>query len=196
MLDLVKCFERTPHNVLVREVVSHNYPLWLLRLSFVAYRLGRVIRVGNAISNVLTATRGIIAGSGLATIELRVLMIDIVDRALAAHPTVTPTLYVDDLSMESSGTNKHVCTQRVGFVRIACERFVADELEVSRTKSVCSADTDAIGSESAGALAEYDIKYCRRVKSLGFGLGGGVRRNVGVVRRRLKEFRFRINRYR
>ena len=56
-----------------------GYSLWVLRLSLAAYRLARVLRVDGAFSNFIVATRGITAGSGLATTELRVLMTNIVD---------------------------------------------------------------------------------------------------------------------
>ena len=62
------------------------------------YKLPRVIRVNEAISDLVWAGRGIVAGSGLATSEMRVVMINIVEQALVTHPSVTPTVFVDDLS--------------------------------------------------------------------------------------------------
>ena len=52
--------------------------------------------------------RGIVAGSGLATTEMRIVMIDIVDAALTQHPSVTPTLFVDDLSSEKEGSDEQI----------------------------------------------------------------------------------------
>ena len=46
LLDLVKAFERVPHDILFREARRLKYPLWLLRLSLATYRLVRVVRVG------------------------------------------------------------------------------------------------------------------------------------------------------
>ena len=45
MLDLVKAFERVPHQVLIAAAARHGYNLWLLRLSLAVYRLRRVIGV-------------------------------------------------------------------------------------------------------------------------------------------------------
>ena len=59
LLDLVKAFERIPHWVLVREARRLGYPLWLIRLSLATYKLERVLRVGQAISDLIRATRGI-----------------------------------------------------------------------------------------------------------------------------------------
>ena len=75
LLDLVKAFERIPHWLLVREARRLNYPLWLIRLALATYRLHRVLRVGQALSEVIRATRGITAGSGTATTEMRLVMI-------------------------------------------------------------------------------------------------------------------------
>ena len=94
LLDLVKAFDRIPHRVLVREAKALGYPLWVLKLSLSTYRLNRVIRVGQNLSRVVVATRGITAGSGFATSEMRVMMIRIVDAACRRYRTVMPTLYI------------------------------------------------------------------------------------------------------
>ena len=40
------------------------------------------------------------------------------------------------------------------------------------------------------------IKYARKVKALGVGLGAGVRRNVDILRQRLKTMKKRVPRFR
>ena len=115
LLDLVKAFERIPYRILLREAARLQYPLRLIRLAIATYRLPRVIRVGTAYSDLVVAMRGIVAGSGLATTEMRVVMIDIVDAALIQHPSVTPTLFVDDLSSEKEGENEQIVEELGGF---------------------------------------------------------------------------------
>ncbi len=83
LLDLVKAFERIPHARLVHEARRLKYPLWMLRLSIATYRLGRTLRLDGAWSMIVRATRGIVAGSGFATSEMRPVMIHIVDAACA-----------------------------------------------------------------------------------------------------------------
>ena len=90
LLDLVKAFERIPYRVLVREAKRLGYPLRLLRLAIATYKLPRVVRVGIAHSDLVWATRGIVAGSGNATSEMRLVMIDIVDSVMKRHPTIIP----------------------------------------------------------------------------------------------------------
>ena len=57
-------------------------------------------------SQVVVAGCGITAGSGSAATEMRVTLIRIVDRASIMHPTVEPTLFVDDLAAEVSGSQR------------------------------------------------------------------------------------------
>ena len=77
----MKAFEKIPYRVLLREARKLGYRLRLLRLAIVTYRLPRVLRVGEALSDLAYATRGIVAGSGTATTEMRLAMISIVDNA-------------------------------------------------------------------------------------------------------------------
>jgi hypothetical protein len=196
LLDLVKAFERIPHWVLVREARRLGYPLWLIRLSLATYRLERVLRVGRAISDPIRATRGITAGSGLATTEMRLVMVNIVDQATRAYPSVTPTLFVDDLSAESVAPEGHIKQHLIGFVRMVCGRIASDGMEASATKSVCAASSVRLGQELAESLSEFGVRFAMRNKSLGVGLGSGVCRNAKVINVRLKRFRQRLGRYR
>ena len=58
----------------------------MLRLAISTYKLARTIRVGEAMSDLAYAIRGIVAGSGTATTEMRLTMITIVDVALVFFP--------------------------------------------------------------------------------------------------------------
>ena len=51
-------------------------------------------------------------------------------------------------------------------------------MEVSRTKSVCTASSDTVGKEVAAELSMYGIKYASKVMSLGAALGAGVAANL------------------
>ena len=76
MLDVVKCFETVPHRALVEAAHVKGYNLMILRLSLAAYRLRRSLSVEGVFSRTLRATRGITAGSGFATTELDLLLVD------------------------------------------------------------------------------------------------------------------------
>lgn len=109
---------------------------------------------------------------------MRILLLRIVDAAYRLCPAVAPTLFVDDLSAEAAGTKRFVVRNLVPFVGYVCDRMQEDLLEISKRKSICSGSTDALGKELATAWQKYGIRYSRRVKSLGTGLGAGARRNA------------------
>ena len=108
LLDLVKAYERIPYWILLREARRQGYPLWLIRLSVATYKLLRVIRVDDAMSTVIQAIQGIVAGSDSATTEMRLPMTDVIDSALKVFPTVTTTVFVDDVAAETDDADKEV----------------------------------------------------------------------------------------
>ena len=134
LLDLVKAFERIQHRHLVKQALKLRYPMWMVRLSIATYRIKRVMRVGSAASDCVVATRGITAGSGTATTEMRLAMIDSVDQALDGFPAIDPTLYVDDLSAEVAGQDDFIKANLVGFLKSVCVGIKAAGGEVSATK--------------------------------------------------------------
>ena len=102
-LDLVKAFEGVPHDWLVRQAAKCQYPMKVLRLSIAAYKLGRVLICGCVCSSALVAMRVITAGSVLATIELRALLIQFMDEAVARFFLVDLSVYVDAVGLEAAG---------------------------------------------------------------------------------------------
>ena len=122
LLDMVKAFERIPYHVLLREANRLGYPLRLLRLAIATYKMPRAIRVGEAISDMIWAVRGIVAGPGGATSELRWVMIDIVGQALLVYPFVAPTLFVDDLLEEADGDDDSIIHNLCGFTHLIVTR--------------------------------------------------------------------------
>ena len=196
LLDLVKAFDRVPHHVLVREAAALGYSLWILRLSLATYASDRLIRVDGVVSGTFKAKRGITAGSGLATAEMRVVMTRIVDNASRIAPRVVPTLFVDDLSVEAAGGNKFVEDEIVRFTMMVCEAIEEDGMEISRTKSACTASCNKLGKNIVELLNKFGIKYRMRVISLGAALAAGTRRNASNLAGRMRQFRKRIVRFR
>jgi len=74
LLDLVKAFEKVPHDVVFRLAQKRGFNLWLVRMSVASYRLARSIGIDGAYSRMVVATRGITAGSVFATSELRIII--------------------------------------------------------------------------------------------------------------------------
>jgi hypothetical protein len=140
--------------------------------------------------------RGIVAGSGAATTEMRLIMLDVVDGAYKVYPSVEPTVFVDDLSAEVANKDpKSVIQQLAGFLMIVCSRLTADGMEISAAKSVVTASTQAVGEEVARRTKAFGIKFQKMAKSLGIGVAGGGRAHNGVLRGRLAQFKKRIRRF-
>ena len=196
LLDLVKAFERVPHDWLVRQAVRFHYNLFLLRLSLAAYVLPRTIRIGGAYSALVIATRGITAGSVLATAELRVLLIEWLDEVAWSCALVTLTVYVDDIAVEAVATEHLLLEALIAAVRLVISRLLAMRLAFSETKNVCIASRASLGRTVVQAFPELSLSYCHRVVSLGSGLGGGRRRNAQVSMTRLAKFVKRRGRFR
>ena len=130
----MKAFDLVPHWVLIREGLALGYPLWLLRLSLATYKMKRVVRVRKIVSGLIWAFRGMTAGSGFATTEMRVVMINLVEKALQAHPSVSPTVFVDDLAVEPVGPDGWIKIELGGCSTIVVEGFKANCFELPGTK--------------------------------------------------------------
>ena len=140
------------------------------------------------------AVRGMTAGSGFATTEMRLVMINLVDKALRLHPSVSPTLFVDDLAASSAGPDKWIKRELGGFIIVVVKGFLENCFELSGTKSLVTASTEELGlaMEELWREAGIAIQFVQKVKALGVGLGAGVRRDVDVAKRRLRTMKKRV----
>eukprot|EP00973_Karenia_brevis_P056666 7882836-Karenia_brevis.AAC.1 len=116
LLDLVKAFEKIPHHALVSAALAKGYNMAVLRLSLAAYRLARSVGIDGVHSRLVRAVRGITAGSGFATSELRLLLQGVVQAVdMRWKGQIGISLYVDDLTLAATGPSRHV----VGLVAAA-----------------------------------------------------------------------------
>ena len=118
LLDFVKAFDRMSHSALVKAAMRWNFPLWILRLSVAAYRMGRRISINGLLSCVIVASRSITAGSAFATTELRLLLLSALDAMAAAFPSLPLVVYVDDMFLASFGSERYVCRMLPAAVRL------------------------------------------------------------------------------
>ena len=103
LVDLVKAFEKVPHHRLAQAARKHGYNLTVLRLTLAAYRLPRSVGISGIYSRTVAACCGITAGSGTATVELRVLLIDVINETYRVWPNVRLALMVDDRASGAGG---------------------------------------------------------------------------------------------
>ena len=69
-------------------------------------------------------------------------------------------------------------------------------MELSKTKSVCTASTESLGRMLEASLKDLAVNFEKTVKSLGVGLGAGVRRNTNAMATRIRNLAARIHRFR
>ena len=120
-LDLVKAFEFVRHDKLYEGAASLGYLARMLELSTAAYTTTRRVKVAGAVSRGVRPRRGIGAGSGLATVELKLLIIPIMDQLIIQYVGIILTVYIDDTTIEvvwgrSKGPRGH-CGSYSGGVR-------------------------------------------------------------------------------
>ncbi len=195
LLDLVKAFERIPHWAIIKAAKKHGFCGWVLRLSLAAYRAKRTIAVAGVFSRVIVAVRGITAGSGFATSELRVILLDVVDSTYVLWKRVTLALYVDDFTLDTKGTAQQVRDNLAGATNHIIwylEKIFG--LEISAKKCVMLANRPKVARETAKKVKDAKVKKVSSAKLLGAPSAGGARRSTKVLKDRLKNFREKLKR--
>ena len=96
------------------------------------------------------------------------------------------------------GPNGRLRSELGGFITVVVHGFMENCFELSGTKSLVTASTDELGMMMEELWKEDGIfiKYTRKVKALGVGLGAGVRRNVDIMKHWLKTMKKRVPRFR
>jgi len=195
LLDLVKAFEKVPHDVLFRLARERGFNLWLVRLSVASYRLARSIGIDGSYSRLVMATRGITAGSVFATSELRIIMLDAMDFTTRIWPTVSLSVYVDDCTLECEGPGARPAAAIAG----ASDTLIGFlenvlRLEVSVLKSVASGSSFSLARRTARMSISRKLTAVRAAKLLGTPAAGGRRRCTAPQRARVRKVRGKAKR--
>ena len=144
---------------------------------------------------VIWVTRGIAAGSVLATIELRVLLLEFADACVSSSIYSRLTLYVDDAMVETICAAKRICREHAKATNTFTNALRGIRMLFSDTKNVICASTEKVAGSIRGKLHGITVRVAGRAVSLGSGIGGGTRRNVRQLNKRLKAFRARVPRF-
>jgi hypothetical protein len=138
---------------------------------------------------------GITAGSVFATTELRILLIDVVDSTYKIWPTIGLTLYVDDFTIDVTGTLRYV-SRTLPRVTDHIIKFLQEvlNLEVSKTKSVVVGSTVNLSKAVVNNMTSKVVTAKRSAKMLGTSHGGGRRRSVQALYSRVANFSRKIKR--
>jgi hypothetical protein len=198
LLDLVKAFETIPHHLVVEAAKAKGYNLIVLRLSLASYMIRRSVGIEGVFSRRIRASRGITAGSGFATTELRLLLQGVVERVQLRWnvATVGLKLYVDDLTLTVSGLPQYVAKTLAAVVDFVIG-ILQDELllEVSAKKSGILAGRMKLALAISHRLQSQKAQPMRHGKLLGTGSTGNRRRSTYTMRVRLWAFTKTIDRY-
>ena len=107
-----------------------------------------------------------------------------IDRIAAMFTTVAMTIYVDDTAIEAAGTLATVCRDLAQATVAVCEAFQQLRLDLSPTKNKILASTESVAKKLVSKLSLFGFTVANTAKSLGVGMGAGVRRNMRVLKDR------------
>ena len=216
LLDLTKAFETVPHQRLWEMAQQKGYPLKVLRLALAAYRLPRAIGADGVYSRKIQATRGITAGSGTATAELRILILQLLDILEVQCPDVSAKVFVDDINLESTeeinadeapsgataAEHRTVKATRLAAniakaVNCVIKYFEELRMDVSEAKSVYTANMPTIAKMAQTLTTRQKVKALEvskghSAKMLGVGTTGAVRRTMKSHNKRVKALQDRV----
>ena len=74
----------------------------------------------------------------MVTIEMRIMLITIVDAVMIVHPMVVITVYVDDISGEMIGPDAHIAKELGDCISEIALTLEDNHKELSKTKCVCA----------------------------------------------------------
>ena len=193
--------KRSPHAKLLTLARQHDYPLQTLRLALAAYRLPRVLEVDGVASQLTAASRGITAGAGHATTELRLLLLGLVEQLASCIQQscnqLQASVYVDDVCVEAAGDRADGSAARdvAHAVEVVKRYFDALGMSLSTVKSKAVGSTKKVARELAGQTGGGQVLKPARVgKLLGAGVNGGSRRCVAVIAKRVRQYALKTTR--
>ena len=197
LLDLVKAFETVPHFILVLAARAKGYPIVIIRLSLAAYRLKRTVGIDGVYSRTIVATRGITAGSGFATSELKVLLQDLMEALhLNWAGIIVVKLFVDDLTLSAIGLPQVVVRNMIRVLDFVIHHLeVLLRMLVSDTKSKVLSGRPHLAAAVAEGIQSKKVGVTTHAKLLGTDSVGGRKRSTQVAQQRLVKFTTAIPRF-
>jgi hypothetical protein len=127
-MDLKKAFEQVCRKRLVEVAIAEGCPLGPLLLSLAASRWPRRLVYGKRASSPFCPTRGIAAGSSLATFELEVYHTDAIRRVTAILPRPVVSVRVDDVSTCVAGKSLRAALRNFTHALATCHYEFVSEL--------------------------------------------------------------------
>ena len=170
-LDCSKCYERVPLAELDIRARALQFPDPLLVLALSMYSAPRHVRVGDAVSDPVVASCGIMAGCGLAVALLRAHLRDTVSsqqRDVCGH-LIHWSLrrYIDDIVLWAHGkAAQAVSAARAGFTSLT-RKLGQCGMQLNRSKSGVVVSTSAGRSAAVADFADSGVSVVCGVRDLG-----------------------------
>ena len=195
MWDLLKCYEHMDHQVLVRAARNHRYPLALLRLTLAVYAADRHIVYEGLASASMQASRGIVAGSAMATSELKLVLIDVVRQHNVLHPGIFLRILVDDISLDLDNAHLYDLVDQLSDAASTLAHQVENRigLPIARDKSAIVCSSARVSSALRHRLRELGGPPLGAARNLGVDFAGGNKfGKCGLQTRRSRWIKARI----
>ena len=184
LLDMVKCYEKIQHVVVIEAARRTGFPLRVVRLCLAIYAGRRVISVDGALTKTFRLGTSIVAGCAFATTLLRVVLLECLDMGCKLYPQVSFYVYVDDIDIGACGDEADVISDTFGATRLfvyALEHKV--KATVSREKSMVLGSSAHVRDALADRLAPMFLKVGTKGKKLGTDFTLGSRRVCATLKK-------------
>ena len=176
------------HVGLQREGELQGFPWQILRTCVASYRIGRVLRVGAAHSQVTRAGRTIIAGCVHATALIKCYMRRTLSRVCTRYPLLDVREVVDDVSLQRVGKdNDSVAQDIVGAAALIGEDFKELGLTLQVKKSAVVTRDPVMAERLDRDLKRMGYKRHLAVRLRGNDFSGAGRRSVAVRQARIRK---------
>ena len=191
LLDLVKAFECVRLDVIWRAAMRTGFPLAVLRLSLQAYCRARRLVYRGVVGDPVLSLNAILAGGGLATDMLGLLLMDTLEMLKEELPKLHLFVVVDDLTLRVEGHPTEVAAQLIHLTSLCIDDLenVLD-MKVSRGKKwELTSDVKSVAMASSPEARRFltigmkamGIPVQRHARNLGVDYGPGVRVKRKVV---------------
>ncbi|CAK0860300.1 unnamed protein product, partial [Prorocentrum cordatum] len=168
--DLVKCFEYVTHEKVWQAGTRSGFNTVILEMVLRIYSMTRRVVLDNAYTEGSRWARGIVAGSRLAPLCLKMVIFGELDGVIANFPWASVCLFFDDLAVATRGARLFVQHWHTQLVQELVDMFGRLDMKVSKGaggKTVTMAPTTALQDGLARRVNPLGIKMARHADHLG-----------------------------
>ncbi len=179
LLDIGKFYDSMSVTKTLAAARHLNFPLRDLFLSFLGYASARVLKTQNAVSEVVPATRSIIAGCRNANNFGRCLIYRLLEQTSHALPRVRHRSWVDDLSLRTEGKGPHLASETAGAIITVGLGLRDLGLDISPKSQLIS--NDSVGAQRVAKIckkAGFTITWVTEARDLGVDRNGGATKHM------------------